>query len=78
MPRGKARIVEPVDAGIDMVEESPPVEDQPVEDSPDINTLNMEMLTLALDMCRYVKNKTARDEHQSIMDIIAIHDSIIR
>ena len=73
MPRGKARIDEPVDAGIDMAEESPPVEDQP-----DINTLNMEMLTLALDMCRDVKNKTARDEHQSIMDIISIHDSIIR
>ena len=73
MPRGKARIDEPVDSGIDMAEESPPVEDQP-----DINTLNREMLTLALDMCRDVKNKTARDEHQSIMDIIAIHDSIIR
>ena len=78
MPRGKARIDEPMDTGIDVVEESPPVEDQPVEDHPDINTLNMEMLTLALDMCRDVKNKTARDEHQSIMDIIAIHDSIIR
>lgn len=68
MPRGKARIDEPADTGIDVVEESPP----------DINTLNREMLTLALDMCRDVKNKTARDEHQSIMDIIAIHDSIIR
>ena len=73
MPRGKARIDEPADTGIDVVEEYPPVEDQP-----DINTLNREMLTLALDMCRDVKNKTARDEHQSIMDIIAIHDSIIR
>lgn len=73
MPRGKARIDEPADTGIYVVEESPPVEDQP-----DINTLNREMLTLALDMCRDVKNKTARDEHQSIMDIIAIHDSIIR
>ena len=73
MPRGKARIDEPADTGIGVVEESPPVEDQP-----DINTLNREMLTLALDMCRDVKNKTARDEHQSIMDIIAIHDSIIR
>ena len=42
-----------------------------------IRTLNSEMLGLALNMCASVRDGTARDEHQTIMDIIAIHDSII-